>query len=68
MHTLAGTGTPGFAGDGGTATAAELDGAGAVAVYDPGLLGIFHGLKVYITDPNNSRVRGSYLSPPLEVP
>jgi hypothetical protein len=49
ITTVAGTGTPGFSGDGGPATAAELSGPQGVAVDGPG--------NLYIADTGNSRVR-----------
>ncbi|MER7625352.1 RICIN domain-containing protein [Streptomyces sp. NPDC126503] len=49
IRTVAGTGTPGFSGDGGPATAAELNGPYGVAVDGAGAL--------YITDAENHRVR-----------
>ena len=49
ITTLAGTGTAGFGGDGGTATSAQLSGPQGVAVDSAG--------NVYIADTGNSRVR-----------
>jgi len=49
LYTLAGTGTPGYMGDGGPATSAELSGAIAVAVDAQG--------RVYIADTYNQVVR-----------
>jgi len=49
LYTIAGNGTPGFSGDGGPATAAELDGP-------PGLSLDSHG-NVLIADSSNYRVR-----------
>jgi sugar lactone lactonase YvrE len=49
VTTLAGTGTPGFSGDGGPATSAALNDPSAVAVDAAG--------NVYIADTDNSRVR-----------
>ncbi len=49
INTIAGNHTPGFSGDGGPATAAQLDHPTAVAVSSKG--------EVYIADNNNSRVR-----------
>jgi len=49
ITTIAGTGTPGFSGDGGAATAAELSLPSGVAVDATG--------NVYIADTNNHRIR-----------
>jgi sugar lactone lactonase YvrE len=49
ITTIAGNGTPGFSGDGGTATTAQLDTPVAVAVDASG--------NVYISDSRNNRVR-----------
>lgn len=49
MSTVAGTGTPGFAGDGGPAASAQLSFPGALAVDPSGFL--------YIADTGNQRVR-----------
>ena len=49
ISTIAGTGTPGFSGDGGAATAAELNAPSAVAVDASG--------NIYIADTRNHRVR-----------
>src|SRR6202142_4072942 len=49
ITTFAGTGTAGYAGDGGAATAAQLDGPGGVAVDSNG--------NVFIADTNNSVIR-----------
>jgi hypothetical protein len=49
IYTVAGTGTAGFAGDGGKATAAELSGPQAVAVDGSG--------NLMISDTNNGRIR-----------
>ncbi len=49
IFTLAGTGTPGFSGDGGTGTAAQLNGPTAVAADGEG--------RVLIADTFNNRVR-----------
>ncbi|HLI82468.1 MAG TPA: hypothetical protein VKV17_01050 [Bryobacteraceae bacterium] len=49
IATVAGTGTPGFSGDGGPATAAALAGPTGIAVTDDG--------NIYIADGNNYRIR-----------
>lgn len=49
ISTIAGTGTPGFSGDGGAATAAELNAPSQVAVDASG--------NIYIADTQNHRVR-----------
>ena len=49
ITTIAGTGTPGFSGDGGPATAAKLNGPGKVALYKNG--------DLYISDKQNNRIR-----------
>jgi sugar lactone lactonase YvrE len=49
ITTIAGTGTPGFSGDNGTATAAQLSLPSAVAVDAAG--------NIYIADTNNQRIR-----------
>ncbi|MCX4632940.1 RICIN domain-containing protein [Streptomyces sp. NBC_01443] len=49
ISTIAGTGTEGFSGDGGPATAAQLNGPFGVAVDSTGVL--------YVTEHNNHRVR-----------
>ena len=49
IETVAGTGTPGFAGDGGPAVAAELDGPQRIALTEDGTL--------YIADTRNHAVR-----------
>lgn len=49
ITTIAGTGTAGFSGDGGTATAAELDLPTAIAVDSKG--------NVFVADTNNFRIR-----------
>jgi sugar lactone lactonase YvrE len=49
IRTVAGTGTPGFAGDGGPATDAQLNGPSAVAVDAKG--------NLYIADTLNGRIR-----------
>ncbi|MBD2702914.1 SMP-30/gluconolactonase/LRE family protein [Spirosoma sp. BT702] len=49
ITTVAGTGTPGFSGDGGPATAASLDNPNSVAVDSLG--------NLYIADFNNHRIR-----------
>ena len=57
IATVAGNGTPGFSGDNGPATSAELDEPWAVAVDSAG--------SVYIADAGNSRIR--LLTPPPPV-
>ena len=54
IHTIAGTGVAGFGGDGGPATAAQLNQPTSVAVDAAG--------NVYLTDDNNNRVRKIDLS------
>jgi uncharacterized protein (TIGR03437 family) len=49
VRTVAGKGTPGFSGDGGPATAAELNGPSDIAIDAAGTL--------YIADRNNNRIR-----------
>lgn len=49
INTIAGNGTQGFAGDGGTATAAELDTPMGVAVSPGG--------QIYLADSHNNRIR-----------
>ncbi len=49
LSTVAGTGVQGYAGDGGAATAAELDSPGGVAVASDG--------RLFIADTHNRRVR-----------
>ncbi|MEZ5354506.1 MAG: hypothetical protein R2762_17890 [Bryobacteraceae bacterium] len=49
VRTVAGTGTPGFSGDGGPATSAEISGPSDVAVDPAG--------NLYIADRNNNRIR-----------
>ncbi|WP_439145174.1 RICIN domain-containing protein [Streptantibioticus silvisoli] len=49
IHTVAGTGTKGFGGDGGPATAAQLDNPSGVTVDSTGIL--------YVAELNNRRVR-----------
>ncbi len=49
ITTIAGNGTAGFSGDGGSATSAELHAPGAVSVDSAG--------DLYIVDTNNSRIR-----------
>ena len=49
MHTVAGTGAPGYSGDGGPATSAELDNPAGLAVEPDGSL--------LIADSNNNRIR-----------
>ncbi len=49
IYTVAGDGTPGFSGDGGPATSAELSGPGGVAVDAAG--------NLLIADTENNRVR-----------
>ena len=49
IHTLAGTGEPGMAGDGGSAVGAQLNGPQAVAVDTDG--------NVFVADWNNRRIR-----------
>jgi NHL repeat-containing protein len=49
IYTVAGTGQPGFGGDGGAATAAELAAPGAVAVGPAG--------DILVADPGNNRIR-----------
>jgi sugar lactone lactonase YvrE len=60
ITTYAGTGTPGFSGDGGPATAANLFiPAGDLAV---------DGTTVYFADTGNQRVRGIFTGPPPVLP
>lgn len=54
INTVAGTGTAGFAGDGGQATAAELD--------EPTIIGFDSYGNYYIADAVNERIRVVYLS------
>jgi len=49
IYTVAGNGQPGFAGDGGAATAAQLAAPGAVAVGPAG--------DMFIADTGNNRIR-----------
>ena len=49
IATIAGTGSPGYSGDGGLATAAQLDGPWGIAVTAGGV--------IYVSDTNNHRVR-----------
>jgi len=49
VHTVAGNGRKGFAGDGGSATAAQLNGPGALAIDPAG--------NLYVADTANQRVR-----------
>lgn len=49
VHAVAGTGTAGFAGDGGAATAAQLDGPSSLSQGPDGTL--------YVVDAGNSRIR-----------
>jgi len=49
ITTVAGNGTPGFSGDGGAATSAQLGGPGALALDTAG--------NLYLSDPSNNRVR-----------
>jgi hypothetical protein len=59
MTTIAGTGRAGFSGDGGPATAAELNGPlGVVA----------DGSAVYFVDSRNQRLRGIFNGPPPVLP
>ena len=49
ITTIAGTGTPGFSGDGGPATAAQL--------YQPTAITVDCSGNIYIDDENNARIR-----------
>lgn len=60
LTTVAGTGTQGFAGDGGSATAAELNGASDLAI-DPG--GI-----IWIADSGNNCIRTLTVTAPVVAP
>ncbi len=57
ITTIAGSGTPGYAGDGGAALSAELSFPSGVAAY---------GGKIYIADNSNNAIR--MLTPPAAVP
>jgi sugar lactone lactonase YvrE len=60
ISTYAGTGTPGFSGDGGAATAAQIKiPTGDVAA---------DGSAVYFSDTGNQRVRGIFIGPPPVLP
>jgi hypothetical protein len=49
ITTVAGTGTPGYSGDGGAATSAEL--------YNPSGIAIDTAGKIYVSDSSNGRIR-----------
>jgi trimeric autotransporter adhesin len=57
ISTVAGNGTPGSSGDGGLATAAQLDGPSGVAVDSAGNLYIADQGNVAIGDPGSQRIR-----------
>jgi trimeric autotransporter adhesin len=60
ISTYAGTGTPGFSGDGGPATAARIRApSGGVAA---------DGAAVYFADSGNQRIRGIFVGPPPVPP
>ncbi len=57
ISTIAGSGTPGFSGDGALATLASLKGPNAIAVDGAGNLYIADGDGLFLADGSNNRVR-----------